>query len=64
MVMVLGPHKKKSEAKAEVKAERAEKAAEREVERVAERAERTAVPPTDPSAKKERRRSESLDPDM
>jgi translation initiation factor IF-3 len=64
MTMVLGPHKKKSEAKAEVKAEKAEKAAEREAERVAEHAERTATPPTEPGAKKERRRSESLDPDM
>ena len=64
MIMVLGPHKKKSEAKAEVKAERAERAATRMAEKAAERAERTAVPPTEPEAKKERRRSESLDPDM
>ena len=64
MTMVIGPHKKKSEAKAEVKAERAEKAAERAAEKAAERAERTAVPPTDPGEKKERRRSENLDPDM
>jgi translation initiation factor IF-3 len=64
MIMVLGPHKKKSEAKAEVKAEKASKAAEREAERAAEHAERTATPPTEPAAKKERRRSENLDPDM
>ena len=64
MTMVIGPHKKKAEAKAEVKAEKAEKAAEREAERAAEHAERTATPPTAPEAKKERRRSESLDPDM
>ncbi len=64
MIMVLGPHKKKSEAKAEVKAEKAEKAASREAERAAEHAERTATPPTAPEAKKERRRSENLDPDM
>jgi translation initiation factor IF-3 len=64
MIMVLGPHKKKSEAKAEVKAEKAEKAAEREAERAAEHAERTATPPTAHEDKKERRRSESLDPDM
>ncbi|MDP3892757.1 translation initiation factor IF-3 [Nocardioides sp.] len=64
MTMVIGPHKKKSEAKAEVKAERAEKAAERAAEKAAERAERTAVPPTEPGDKKERRRSENLDPDM
>ena len=64
MIMVLGPLKKKSEAKAEVKAARAEKAASRNAEKAAERAERTATPPTQPAAKKERRRSESLDPDM
>jgi translation initiation factor IF-3 len=64
MIMVLGPHKKKAEAKAEVKAERAERAASRQAEKAAERAERTATPPTEPADKKERRRSESLDPDM
>jgi translation initiation factor IF-3 len=64
MVMVLGPHKKKSEAKAEVKAEKNEKAAEREAEKAAEHAERTAKQPTAPEDKKERRRSENLDPDM
>ena len=64
MVMVLGPHKKKSEAKAEVKAEKDEKAAEREAEKAAEHAERTAKQPTAPEDKKERRRSENLDPDM
>ena len=64
MIMVLGPHKKKAEAKAEVKAAKAEKAAEREAEREAEHAERTAHAPTPPEAKKPRRRSESLDPDM
>jgi translation initiation factor IF-3 len=64
MTMVIGPHKKKAEAKAEVKAEKAEKAAEREAERAAEHAERTATPPTAHEDKKERRRSESLDPDM
>src|SRR5690625_3053550 len=40
MTMVLGPHKKKSEAKAEVKAAKRERAAEREAEHGAERAER------------------------
>ena len=64
MIMVLGPHKKKSEAKAEVKAERAERAKSRQAEKEAEHAERTATPPTEPADKKERRRSESLDPDM
>ena len=65
MIMVLGPHKKKAEAKAEVKAEKAEKAAEREAERAAEHAERSAGSTAEPvEPKKERRRSESLDPDM
>jgi translation initiation factor IF-3 len=64
MIMVLGPHKKKSEAKAEVKAAKAERAAEREAERAAEHAERVASQPTAPAARKARRRSESLDPDM
>jgi translation initiation factor IF-3 len=41
MLMVLTPHKRKSEAKAEVQAEKAQRAAEREAERQAERAERT-----------------------
>jgi translation initiation factor IF-3 len=63
MIMVLGPHKKKAEAKAEVKAEKASRAAEREAERQAEHASRSGKP-TDPAEKKERRRSESLDPDM
>src|SRR5262245_50458355 len=65
MIMVLGPHKKKSEAKAEAKAERDERAALRAADRDAERAERIErsnaareVP------KKAPRRSENLDPDM
>ncbi|MGN6574646.1 MAG: translation initiation factor IF-3, partial [Nocardioides sp.] len=61
MVMVLGPHRKKAEAKAQAKAE---KAAERAAEKEAEHAERTATAPTAPEAKKPRRRSENLDPDM
>ena len=64
MIMVLGPHKKKAEAKLEVKAAKAERAAERDAEREAEHAERTATAPTAPSDKKPRRRSENLDPDM
>ena len=62
MTMVIGPHKKKAEAKLEVKAAKAEKAAERAAEAAEERAERTATPPA--TQKKERRRSESLDPDV
>ncbi len=65
MVMVLGPHKKKSEAKADAKVERERRAADRRADRDAERAERTersAAAKEEP--KKERRRSENLDPDM
>ena len=40
MIMVLGPHKKKSEARVDVEAEKAKKQAEREAEQEAERVER------------------------
>ncbi len=63
MIMVLGPHKKKSEAKAEVKAEKQERAAAREAERAEEHAERRAGSSA-PGPKKERRRSENLDPEI
>jgi translation initiation factor IF-3 len=63
MIMVLGPHKKKSEAKAEVKAEKQERAAAREAERAEEHAERRAAHSA-PGPKKERRRSEALDPEI
>jgi translation initiation factor IF-3 len=65
MIMVIGPHKKKAEAKAEAKAERDRRAAERAADRDAERAERqerSASAHAEP--RRERRRSESLDPDM
>jgi translation initiation factor IF-3 len=42
MIMVLGPHKKKSEARADVEAERKQREAEREAEAQAEKAERAA----------------------
>jgi len=45
MIMVLGPHKKKSEAKLEVKAEKEARAAERAAEQAEEHAERTAHAP-------------------
>ena len=67
MTMVLGPTKKKAEARAEVKAEKARVAAEREADREAERVERAehrADVAAHPPAKKTRRRSENLDPDM
>ena len=59
MTMVIGPHKKKSEAKAEVKAEKEERAAAREAERAEEHATHVA-----PGPKKERKRSENLDPEI
>ncbi len=63
MVMVLGPHKKKSEAKVEMKAERQERAAAREAEKAEERAEMKATHAA-PAQKKERGRSENLDPEI
>jgi translation initiation factor IF-3 len=65
MTMVLGPHKKKAEAKAEVKAAKQERAAAREAEEAEERAERTAANADHQvAATKERRRSENLDPEI
>ncbi|MGH3471432.1 MAG: translation initiation factor IF-3 [Nocardioidaceae bacterium] len=65
MTMVIGPHKKKAEAKAEARAERdrraAYRAADRDAER-AERSERSAAAHEEP--KRARRRSENIDPDM
>ncbi|MGJ9420990.1 translation initiation factor IF-3 [Aeromicrobium sp. CF3.5] len=67
MTLVLGPHKKKSEAQAEVKAEKAittaERAAEKEADEAADKAHREAHHET-ATPKKPRRRSENLDPDM
>jgi translation initiation factor IF-3 len=63
MTMVLGPHKKKADAKVEQQAAKESKAAEREAEEAAERAERAQH--TGPVAqKKERGRSENLDPEI
>jgi len=65
MIMVLGPHKKKAEARADARAERDRRAAVREAEHQeieAERTERSAEAAGEP--RKERRRSENLDPDM
>ena len=65
MVMVLGPHRKKAEAKVEMKAAKAQKAADRAAEEAEEKAERTADRAAQPATvKKERRRSENLDPDI
>jgi translation initiation factor IF-3 len=65
MIMVLGPHKKKAEAKADAKAERDRRAAERATDRELEEAEHTArSAEAADEPRRERRRSESLDPDM
>ena len=68
MTMVIGPHKKKAEAKLEVRAAKAERAAERdaerEAERAAERAEQQAAHTGPTAPKKERKRSENLDPEI
>jgi translation initiation factor IF-3 len=65
MIMVLGPHKKKSEAKADVRAVRDQRAAVRAADRDAERAvrvERSTAAQSEP--KRERRVSENIDADM
>ncbi len=59
MTMVLGPHRKKADAKTEREAEKASRAAEREAEEAEERATRKPV-----AQKKERGRSENLDPEI
>ncbi len=65
MIMVLGPHRKKAEAKLELQAEKAERAAERAAAEAEERAERTEANAAHPAAqKKERGRSENLDPEI
>ena len=65
MIMVLGPHKKKADAKVDVAAAKQAKAEERADAEAAERAERDAAHAAGPVAqKKERRRSENLDPDV
>ncbi|MFT3871978.1 MAG: translation initiation factor IF-3 [Nocardioides sp.] len=65
MIMVLGPHKKKAEAKLEAKAAKEERAAERAAVEAEEKAERTAANAAHQVApKKERRRSEALDPEI
>ncbi|WP_240641631.1 translation initiation factor IF-3 [Nocardioides ferulae] len=65
MIMVLGPHKKKADAKIEMQAAKEAKATERDAERAAEQAERDAAHAAGPVAKKkERGRSENLDPEI
>ncbi len=62
MIMVLGPHKKKAEAKVEMKAAKVAKAEARAAEEAEELAERRAHQPS--NERKQRRRSENLDPGM
>jgi translation initiation factor IF-3 len=67
MIMVLGPHKKKAEAKAEVKAAKVERASQRQAEVDAERAEqreRAAAAASTPKPERPRRRSENVDDDL
>jgi len=64
MIMVLGPHKKKAEAKAEVKAEKVEAAAEKAAEQAEIEAEIKASQTGPAAQKKERKRSENLDPEI
>jgi translation initiation factor IF-3 len=67
MLMVLGPLKKKTEARAEVKAERDRRAAERLADAEAERtqqADRRAQAAAQPAAKKRRGPADNLDPDI
>jgi len=67
MIMVLGPHKKKADAKVEMKAEKAEQMAAREADKaaeVAEHRERAAAAAASPKTAKPKRRSENIDPDM
>ncbi|HQR27240.1 MAG TPA: translation initiation factor IF-3 [Nocardioides sp.] len=65
MIMVLAPLKKKAEAKLEIKAEKESRAAERAAADAVERAERSAANAAHPAAqKKERGRSENLDPEI
>jgi translation initiation factor IF-3 len=65
MIMVLGPHKKKADAKVDQLAEKEAKAAERAAVVADEQAERDAAHAAGPVAqKKERGRSENLDPEI
>jgi len=64
MIMVLGPHTKKADAKVAMKVEKDAKAAERAAEEAEEHAERAAHAAQPATTKKERRRNEALDPDI
>jgi translation initiation factor IF-3 len=67
MLMVLGPHKKKAEARADVQAERDQRAAERLADAEAEHAEAAASrarAAAQPTTKKRRGPADNLDPDV
>jgi translation initiation factor IF-3 len=67
MLMVLGPHKKKVEARADVRAERDRRAAERQADAAAERTEAAASrakAAAQPVLKKRRGPADNLDPDL
>jgi translation initiation factor IF-3 len=66
MIMVLGPHRKKAEARADHEAQKATRAAERAAAQAEERAERTAANAAHEggSKKRVRGRSENLDPEI
>ncbi|WP_366558516.1 translation initiation factor IF-3 [uncultured Nocardioides sp.] len=65
MIMVLGPHKKKADAKVDIQAQKDTRAAERAAAVADERAERDAAHAAGPVAqKKTRGRSENLDPEI
>uniref|UniRef100_UPI003FA37500 translation initiation factor IF-3 n=1 Tax=Nocardioides sp. N13(2025) TaxID=3453405 RepID=UPI003FA37500 len=65
MTMVIGPHKKKADAKIDAEAARATKEQARAERKAEEDAEREAAHAAGPVAqKKERRRSENLDPEI
>jgi translation initiation factor IF-3 len=65
MIMVLGPHKKKAEAKVDAQAAKEERMASRAASEAEEAAERAAARAAGPVAqKKERGRSENLDPEI
>jgi translation initiation factor IF-3 len=65
MIRVLGPHKKKAEAKVDAQAAKEERMASRAAEAAEEAAERATARAAGPVAqKKERGRSENLDPEI
>lgn len=64
MIMVLGPHKKKADAKVDVQAEKDAKVAERAAAAEEDRAGRAPKEGQAVAQKKERKRSENLDPEI